>query len=119
MQTLRGNIKLAKILTAQSVNATATSVGLDTRGNGSESFDSALIRVNIGAITGSPTSVKVKVVESDSSDMSNPSLVNGGDEVTVSQNSMYSFQVNRSKRYLAITYTITGGTTPTVILVLS
>lgn len=116
MQTLTNNIKLVSVLTAGVVDETTTTTGIDTHGNGSENFDSALVMASIGAITGTPTSVKIKVVESDSSNMSGATLAKGGDEITVSQNTMYSFQINRSKRYLAVVATITGGTTPEVIV---
>lgn len=117
MKTLNGNIKHADMLTAQSLTATTTGTAIDMRNGNNEDFDTALVTALIGAIGGdvAPTSVKVKVIESDNSNLSSSSTMEGGDEVTVSASTNYRFQVRRTKRYIGVVVTITGGTNPTVI----
>jgi hypothetical protein len=115
MNTLKNNISLKKLLTAQDLTATASGTGVDMRAGDPENFDSGLVIVNVGAITGTPTSVKVKIEESDTLATSYGTMT-GGTEITVVQNTQYSFQVTRVKQYIRITVTIAGGTSPHVII---
>jgi len=115
MLSLTHNISLKKLLTAQDLAATASGTGVDMKAGAPENFDAALVLVNVGAITGTPTSVKVKIEESDAIG-SGYGVMDGGDEVTVVQNTQYSFQVARAKQYVRITVTIAGGTGPHVII---
>lgn len=77
-------------------------------------FDTALAFIEIGDITGAPTSVKVKVEEDDDSAFGSASMADGGAEITVAQDHSYTMEIRRAKRYLRIVVTTTGGTTPTV-----
>lgn len=115
MIELRQNISLKKLLIAQDLAATASGTGVDMHGNGEANFDAMLALVNVGAITGTPTSVKVKIEESDNISTSY-GVADGGEEITVVQNTQYSFQIKRAKRYIRVTVTIAGGTTPHVII---
>ena len=80
----------------------------------SESFDTALALIEIGNITGTPTSVKVKVEEDDDSEFGGASVAAGGTEITVVQDHSYTMEIERSKRYLRIVVTTAGGSAPTV-----
>lgn len=114
MQTLQNAIRAVEFLRAQSLGASANGAGVDMGGN---SFDSAFALVSVGAITGTPTSVTVKFEESDASDFgSGVTDMLGGAAVTVTQNTAHTFQLERRKRYARMVVTITGGTTPTVII---
>lgn len=77
-------------------------------------FDTALAFIEIGNITGAPTSVKIKVEEDDDSAFGSASVADGGSEITVAQDHSYTMEIRRMKRYLRIVVTTTGGTTPTV-----
>lgn len=78
------------------------------------SFDSALALIEIGNITGTPTSVKVKVEEDDDSAFGGAAVAEGGTEITVAQDHSYTMEIKRTKRYLRIVVTTAGGSTPTV-----
>ncbi len=78
------------------------------------SFDSALALIEIGNITGTPTSVKVKVEEDDDSNFGGAAVAEGGAEITVAQDHSYTMEIKRTKRYLRIVVTTAGGSTPTV-----
>ncbi len=80
----------------------------------SESFDSALALIEIGNITGTPTSVKVKIEEDDDPAFGAAAVADGGAEVTVVQDHSYTMEIKRTKRYLRAVVTTAGGTTPTV-----
>ncbi len=113
MQTLSNNISTKNALSSTSLTASGVGGTIDCFGNGSETFDSALVVANVGAIVGAPV-VAVSVEESeDGVTFTNAS---GGGLTTVSGNASYVFQVNRSKRYIRLSVTITGGTTPTVAI---
>ncbi len=119
MQELRGNIKQVDLLPIQIITSTATGTGsaVDMTPSGGDRFDAMLVKVAIGNIAGdvAPTSVKVKIQESDSSTFgSGVTTAEGGDEVTVSADTVYTFQVKRAKRYTRVIATVTGGTNPTV-----
>lgn len=82
---------------------------------------SALVLMNVGNITGSPTSVKVKIQEAnDVGFVTSPTTARGGDEVTLTQilgaNTAFRFEVEPSKRYLRAVITFTGGTSPTAVI---
>jgi len=78
------------------------------------SFDTALALIEIGNITGVPTSVKVKVEEDDDPAFGGAAVAAGGAEVTVAADHSYTMEIERTKRYLRIVVTTAGGTTPTV-----
>jgi len=77
-------------------------------------FDTALALIEIGNITGTPTSVKVKIEEDDDAAFGGASVADGGAEITVAQDHSYTMEIKRTKRYLRIVVTTDGGTTPTV-----
>lgn len=81
---------------------------------GHPQFDTAQAMIEIGLITGSPTSVKVKVQEDDSSAFGGATVAEGGAEITVAAQHSYLMQIKRTKRYLRVVVDTTGGTTPTV-----
>lgn len=78
------------------------------------SFDTALALIEIGNITGTPTSVKVKVEEDDDSAFGAAAVAAGGTEITVAADHSYTMEIKRTKKYLRIVVTTAGGTTPTV-----
>lgn len=80
----------------------------------SESFDSALALIEIGKITGSPSSVKVKIEEDNDSNFGGASDAEGGAEVTVVQDHSYTMEIKRTKRYLRAVVNTTTGSSPTV-----
>lgn len=110
-QTLVGNIKIVDIFPLQSKAGDFTiAAGIDMRQD--IGFEAALAMVSIGAISGTPDSLQVGFVESDSSDLSNPTVIDGGALTTVAADTAYSFQLKRTKRYLGFKLDFTGGTTP-------
>jgi len=113
-QELRGRIKVADIYPVATVSGDSTGTGVDMRQD--VGFEQALAMVSIGAITGTPTSLKVSFVESDASNLGSPSVVDGGAEVTVAADTAYQFQLKRTKRYIGMKVDFTGGTTPTAVV---
>lgn len=113
-QELRGRVKVADIYPLATVSGDSTGSGVDMRQD--IGFEAALAMVSIGAITGTPTSLKVSFLESDASNLSNPTVVSGGAEVTVAADTAYQFQLKRSKRYIGMKVDFTGGTTPTAVV---
>lgn len=114
MTNLSENIKVVNLIPLATIAAT----GLD----GSEtpadmqadvSFDTALVAVTVGAFTGTPTTVAISVVEGDLLNMSDATVIEGGTSTAVLASTLTKFQVHRKKRYIGVTVTITGGTTPT------
>lgn len=108
------NIKIVQILPIQIISATTNGAAIDTKISEMFNMDTALVNVEIGDITGSPTSVKVKIEEDDDSAFGSPSVAAGGEEVTVAADTSYKMEISRVKRYLRVVATITGGTSPTV-----
>jgi hypothetical protein len=105
------SIPIQIIPTTGSLNGAA----VDTKVSEMERYDTALALIEIGDITGTPTSVKVKVQESDSSTFaSGVTTAAGGDEITVTADHSYTMEIERTKRYLRVVVTTAGGTTPTV-----
>ena len=110
---LEDNIKKVNTLAVQTLTGTA---GAETTHPGSAidiklsemySFDTALFLIEIGAIEGSPTSVKVKIQEADVSDFSTGVTdAEGGEEITVAANTSYRMEIARRKRYLRALVTI-------------
>ena len=119
MKQLVGEIKSVKFLKPTSITATASGSAIDTQVNDALSFETAYVTANVGAIGGdvAPTSVKIKIQESDSSTFaSGVTTAEGGDEVTVAADTQYVWQVRKTKRYLRETITVTGGTNPTALI---
>jgi len=111
MQTLSNNIRTKNAFSTASITATSVGGTIDCIGITPESFDSALLIANMGAITGAPV-VSVSVEESN--DGVNFTDADGGAPTTVTSDTSYVFQVDRSKRYIRTRVTVTGGTTPVV-----
>lgn len=110
METMNNPIKIVNLYTCDTQAGDDTGETVDMQqGPG---FETMLGLVSIGAITGTPTSVKVSFVESDTNDFASTSVVSGGAEVTVAADSQYSFQLKRTKRYIRMVLDFTGGTTP-------
>ncbi len=110
---LNNNIKPVELLPIQAIEDSANGTGVDTYLADGSSFDTALIKAAIGDL-GSQASTKVKIQESDVSDFSSGAqTAEGGDEVTVSADNTYIFQIKRAKRYLRAVVTLaTPGETP-------
>jgi hypothetical protein len=108
------NIKIIQLIPIQTISATTNGSAKDTKISEMFNMDTALVNVEIGDITGSPTSVAVKIEEDDDSGFGGATVASGGEEITVSADTSYKMEVSRSKRYLRAVVTITGGTSPTV-----
>lgn len=108
------NIKKVEVLAIQKIEETTEGSAVDTYLADGSAFDTALVNVEIGDITGTPTSVKVKIEEDDDNAFGSASVAVGGEEVTVAADTSYKMEITRKKRYLRVVATITGGTTPTV-----
>lgn len=108
------DIKKVELLAIQIIDATAEGSAIDTKLSEGFSFDTALVNVEIGDVTGTPDSVKVKIEEDDDSAFGSASVAEGGEEITVAADTSYKMEIQRAKRYLRAVVTITGGTTPTV-----
>lgn len=117
MKALLDKIKKAISIEIQVIPTTGSLDGdaVDTKNEESEAYDTALAFIEIGEITGSPTTVKVKVEESDSSTFASGNAVAaGGTEITVATDHSYTMEIERTKRYLRIVVTTAGGSAPTV-----
>lgn len=112
MKTLNQNIQAKTLLPIQVITATNNGVGADTYFSAKPTFDTALVDVAIGNL-GDQTSTKVKIEEADVSDFSSGATVaKGGEEITVTADTVYKMQIERKKRYLRSIVTITGGVAP-------
>lgn len=116
MQTLQNNISIKNAVPTKQYgsNLVGSENPVDCYGVEPEKFDSALVIVDIGIITGAPTGVAVSIIESDAANMAGATVIDGGASVAVTASTLYTFQVARTKRYFGVTLTVTGGTTPTV-----
>lgn len=111
MIKLNGYIKPVALLINTDVTETVSGSAVDTKQG--EQFETGLVRIIVGKITGTPTSVKVKIEESDSSTFaSGNTVIAGGEEVTVAQDTIYQKEIKRTKKYVRATVTVTGGTSP-------
>jgi len=111
MQKLNGYIKPIALLANQDVTETVSGTGVAFLQG--EQFDAGLVRIHVGKITGTPTSVKVKIEESDVANFgSGVTVISGGAEITVVEDTIYEKQVQRTKKYIRATVTVTGGSTP-------
>lgn len=116
-EQMKEPIKIVPLIPAASLSETTSGDGVDMRPSNYLGFEGALVRADIGAITGTPDSVKVKIEESDSSTFASGNTVaEGGAEVTVEEETAYVFEVKRTKRYIRAVVTITGGSAPTAIV---
>jgi len=116
-QDLKRDFSKAISIPIQIIPSTGSLNGnaVDTKVSEMFRYDTALAFVEIGNITGTPTSVKVKIQECDVSTFATgATTANGGDEITVVQDHSYTMEIARTKRWLRIVVTTAGGTTPTV-----
>jgi len=115
-KALLDKIKKAISIEIQIIPSTGSLDGdsVDTKNGESESYDTALAFIEVGNITGTPTSVKVKIEEDDDSAFGDASVASGGAETTVVQDHSYTMEIERTKRYLRAVVTTAGGSTPTV-----
>lgn len=112
------------IATTDTLTAAADGFAATTLTNGRDDAyqaESALVLLSIGDITGTPTSVKVKIQECDDIGfVTSPTTALGGEEITITalllRNSQQRFEVTATKRYLRAVVTFTGGSTPTAAL---
>jgi len=110
-ETLKNNIKIVDIYPLATITGDDTGDSVDTHAD--VGFEQALGLVSIGAISGTPTSLKVSFIESDASDLgTTPTEVEGGAETTVVADTAYQFQLKRTKRYIGLKINFTGGTDP-------
>jgi hypothetical protein len=109
---LNQNIKPTDLIPIQVINDTINGSAVDSYLADGSSFDTALIKAAIGDL-GSQATTKVKIQEADDSGFTTPTTAEGGDEVTVAADNVYSFQIKRAKRYLRAVVTMTTpGATP-------
>lgn len=110
---MKNVIKVEDLLPAQIVGGTGEEgAAVDLRA--SETFDSVLVMAAVGAITGTPSSVKVKIEECDVNTFdSGVTIAAGGEEFTVTADSLHVKEVVRSKRYIRAVVTIADGAAPT------
>ncbi|KKU71152.1 hypothetical protein A3C29_05170 [Candidatus Daviesbacteria bacterium RIFCSPHIGHO2_02_FULL_40_16] len=114
MRTLNQNIQTKTILPIQVITATTNGASVDTYVSDKPAFDTALVDVAIGNL-GDQTSTKVKIEEADVSDFSSgATITKGGEEVTVTADTVYKMQTERKKRYMRAVVTITGGAAPSL-----
>jgi len=113
---MKNNFSKAVSIEIQTIPSTGSLDGdaVDTKVAESETFDTALALIEIGNITGAPSSVKVKIEEDDDSGFGTATVADGGAEITVVQDHSYTEEIKRTKRYLRMVVTTTAGTTPTV-----
>ena len=112
METMKNSIKVSELLPATSIEETAVGEIVDMAGK-----DTALVLMGVGAITGTPTSIVVTLQESDSATFATGvTTIKGGDATTVAEDTLYQFQVERTKRYLRPSIVVTGGTDPTALM---
>lgn len=112
MKTLNQNIHPATLIPIGVITETTEGSAVDTYLSGRPAYDSGLIDIAIGDL-GDQTSTKVKVEESDSSTFaSGVTMVKGGEEITVAEDTGYKVQIERKKRYLRAVVTITAGSAP-------
>ena len=91
---------------------TDNSVVAFSGGRDGEQFDGALVRVAVGDISGTPDSLTVAIYESDTADFASSSVAAGGVAQTMVANSSYSFEIERSKKFMRAVADFTGGTSP-------
>jgi len=108
---LQNDIKLVELIPIQVINTTTEGAAVDTYLPDGFKFPSALVKAGVGDL-GSQASTKIKIQEDDDSGFGTSSTAEGGDEVTVSADSVYNFQIARKKRYLraVVTFTTPGAT---------
>ena len=106
------NISPVELLLIQTLEDSANGSAIDTYLADGSSFDTALIKAAVGNL-GSQATTKIKIQEDNDSAFSAPTTAKGGDEVTVTADNIYSFQIERAKRYLRAVVTLTTpGATP-------
>jgi len=116
MKTLENYIKVVDLIpnADQDADLDGSENPVDMQAGGG--FDTVLALVSVGAITGTPDTVEVSFVEGDEADLSDATEIAGGAAVEVAEDTSYTFQLERSKRYVGAVLTFTGGTTPTAIV---
>lgn len=112
LKDIKNDIKLVEFLPIQVITATTNGVAVDTRLPDESRFSSALVRAAVGDL-GTQASTKIKIEEDDDSGFGSPSIAEGGEEVTVAADNVYTFQIGRKKRYLRAVVTLdTPGASP-------
>lgn len=113
-ESMKEPIKVVELLGIGVHTGDTNGDAVDMRPSNYLAFEGALVRVAIGDITGTPDSLKISVEESDSSTFASGNTVaEGGEEVTVEADAVYTLQVKRTKRYIRVVLNFTGGSTPT------
>lgn len=110
-KTLNQDIKMIQFVPVQVLAETTNGAAKDMQVNEMFSFETVLADVEIGNL-GSQALTKVKIQESDSATFaSGVTTAEGGDEITVSADTSYKMEVQRTKRYLraVVTLTTPGG----------
>lgn len=115
MDELKNNIRVVTFLSPEVLdedNSPIASAIIDTyETTNGPSFDTALITAQVGEYGADVTDVEIKIEESDDSTFGDASetIANGGEEVSVDEETAVAFQILRTKRYLRATVTITAG----------
>jgi hypothetical protein len=113
---LKNSIQIAEFLPVQELTDSVNGSAVDTRLPDESRFDSALIRIGIGA-KNVATTAKIKIEEDDDSAFGSASVAEGGEEITVAANTQYKMEITRKKRYLRAVATVTGTTKSVVVYV--
>lgn len=113
METLKNNISVVELVPCTTYDADLDGSENPVDMHADQTFQTVLAQASIGDITGTPDSVSLSFVEGDEADLSDASAIEGGDAVDVSANTAYTYQLNRTKRYIGAVLTFTNGTSPT------
>lgn len=107
--TMKNAISIAQLIPLDALAANTDGAAVDMLQH--QGYETALALLDVGAITGTPTSVTVVVEESDAE------AFGSGVETLASQvvaaETLYQLQVARTKRYIRARVTFAGGTDPT------
>jgi hypothetical protein len=88
-----------------------------TGGRDGEQFETALVRVAVGDITGTPDTLEISITECDLADFSDGETeCAGGEEFEVEADTVYTKEIQRTKKYIRAKVNFTAGTTPTAEL---
>jgi hypothetical protein len=104
-QRIKNYIKQTTFLDPQEIDAATNGDTIDTHIEAQRTFDTIVLMASTGEFGTDIGSVKFKVEESDSSDMSSATVATGGTETSVDEESTEVFEVQRSKRYIRVVAT--------------
>ena len=98
---MRNNIKVVELLPITLDDADITGSAVDCQNGNHESFDTALVIIQVGSVGANVTKAEVVIQESDASNFSAPTTAEGGSAVDISAgDSTFTAQIKRTKRYI-------------------